>query len=79
MGPLLFLLFINDLSTSVQHSECNLLADDAMIYTEGTAEEIHSKLQVDVNKFYDWFKANKLTANISKSGCRCSISGPQEW
>ena len=69
LEPLLFMLFINDLPTSVQHSDCNLFADDSMIHTEGTHDEIQRKLQTDVSGFHSWFEANKLTINVNKSGC----------
>ena len=32
LGPLLFLIFINDLSQNVSNSSCNMFADDAIIY-----------------------------------------------
>ncbi len=38
LGPLLFLIFINDLPTCVQECATNLFADDSMSYTNGTAK-----------------------------------------
>ena len=35
LGPLMFLLFINDISKEVEHSHLRLFADDYLLYHEG--------------------------------------------
>ena len=75
LGPLLFLLFIDDLSKHV--SSCNLYADDTMIdHTGKTLCEIVPKMQHDINSLCNWFAANKLTISVSKS-CSMVIGSPQ--
>ncbi len=39
LGPLLFLVFVNDLFTCINHSKGNYFADDAMIYSKGCGYE----------------------------------------
>ena len=65
LGPLLCLLFIDDLSKHV--STCNLYADDTMIdHTGKTLCEIIPKMQHDINSLCNFFAANKLTISVSK-------------
>jgi len=49
LGPLLFLLYFNDIEDAVLHSNVIMFADDTVLYTEGdTQEEIEQKLNKDI-------------------------------
>ena len=65
LGPLLFLLFINDLCCQIN---CNklLFADDLKIFNSINSEDDYDSLQADINKLQDWCVLNKLHLNISK-------------
>ena len=68
LGPILFLLFINDLTQFSGLSHCNLFADDALFYVHGRdIESINSKLQNSIESIADWYKRNKLSLNVKKS------------
>lgn len=68
LGPLLFLLYINDLPTAVTSSSIHLFADDTTIYfSHSDPEIIQRSLQHDIDKVNNWFKANKLTINTNKT------------
>ena len=68
LGPILFLLFINDLPLYVK--SCNLYADDTMTEQTGkSVDEIIPKMQNDINNLHKWFTANKLKISPSKSCC----------
>ena len=70
LGPLLFLLFANDLNLNLEHCKSILFADDTTIYfTHRNKRYLEWCLQEDLGKINDWFKANKLTLNVDKSVC----------
>ena len=68
LGPLLFLVFINDLHRNLNHCNDIQFADDTTIY-KGHRSMRYLKwcIEMDMQNISDWFKANKLTLNISKS------------
>ena len=53
LGPLLFLIFINDLPNCVQ-SRIRLFADDCILYRKIRPNEDTIILQDDLNKLADW-------------------------
>ena len=68
LGPLLFLLYTNDLPKSVTNSQTILFADDTTIYVTGNKKEsLFRLLKDDLSDVIDWFRANKLSLNISKT------------
>lgn len=68
LGPILFLLFINDLANTPRHSVINLYADDTLIYVSDEDVNVAaSLLQDDINEVVSWFTKNKLTTNVSKT------------
>jgi len=54
LGPLLFLVYINDLPTNVTHSNARLFADDCIVYKIIRTQEDAAKLQEDLNRLQDW-------------------------
>ena len=68
LGPLMFLIFINDFMVTVPGVRCNIYADDTAIYFSSTTiDTVRYKLQEAVNHALNWFKSNKLTINATKS------------
>ncbi|VVC28305.1 Reverse transcriptase domain [Cinara cedri] len=53
ISPLLFLLYINDISTVLKHSNILLFADDAKMYKTVTSINDTLDLQSDLNYFCD--------------------------
>ena len=68
LGPLLFLIYINDISSSLKTSKAINFADDSTIYHSGSnIKTLYQHMNVDLNCLSDWFKANKLSLNVSKT------------
>ena len=68
LGPLLFLVYINELPVAIEHSDLSLCADDTVLYCFAKELcELQSKLNVDLYNVTLWLKANKLTFNLSKT------------
>ena len=53
LGPLLFLLYLNDLPDNIQ-SDLRLFADDCVVYREINSAEDISKLQQDMDTLAQW-------------------------
>ena len=65
LGPLLFLIYINDLAENVNGTL--LYADDTTLINEDNdLKELEKKANHTVKTAADWFKANKLTLNAKK-------------
>ena len=68
LGPLLFIIYTNDLPNILKSSRVILFADDTTIFIKGKNKNILYKLiQKDLDLVTDWFKANKLSLNVSKT------------
>lgn len=67
LGPLLFLIFINDLPNATDFY-IKLFADDTFLCAQNDdIELLEEEVNVQINKVYQWLASNKLTLNISKS------------
>lgn len=77
LGPILFLIFINDLPSCLTCTMCNIFADDTEIHACGSSlDEVQGLLQRDADNLTDWFYRNKLTVNGGKSFSMVFSSNP---
>ena len=75
LGPLMFLIFVNDLQLNLIFSGTILFADDTTIYSSHkNLDYLKWSIEQDLTCIADWFRANKLTLNLTKS--ECLIFGP---
>ena len=68
LGPLLFLLYVNDLKVLHENVNTLMYADDTVLYTSGKSLEIlATNMQSSLDNFINWTSKNKLTINESKT------------
>ena len=68
LGPLLFIIYMNDFSRSSELLFSILFADDTSVFIEGTClNDISEILNTELEKISIWLEANKLTININKT------------
>ena len=70
LGPLLFILYVNDLSVCLKKSVVNMYADDTIFYyAHRTPDEVSKVLQDDLHNVAQWLNANKLSLHLGKTNC----------
>ena len=66
LGPLLFLIYINDLPETCMNSNMVLFADDTAIVTSKSCRNVTKDVELDLESMNQWFSVNKMTVNVSK-------------
>ena len=70
LGPLIFIIFTNDLNTQLMNTASLLFADDTTIYmSHRHLKYLKWCVEEDMKRLITWFKANKLTLNLGKTVC----------
>ena len=78
LGPLLFLLFINDLPLSIDNVLTDLYADDTTLYFIDKSQAcIEQQLQTALHKLSEWCKENGMLINTTKTKAML-ITTPQK-
>lgn len=68
LGPLLFLLYINDLFQVCPDCFCLLFADDTnLFFTDKNFNTLMQKTNISLKLITEWFHANKLSLNVEKT------------
>ena len=68
LGPILFLIYVNDINKCNEHADYAKFADNTTILTSGTTLEIAtSRMNKSLERVDRWFKRNKLNLNPSKT------------
>jgi hypothetical protein len=68
LGPLLFLLYVNDLANASNVLFAILFADDTNLFFNGkTLSEIIKTVNDELKNVFKWLNANKLSLNIKKT------------
>ena len=80
LGPLLFLLYINDISKPLQEAEPVLFADDATAtYSATSPSALVETVNSSLTNLNVWLTANKLTLNLNKSHVICYYPQKSNW
>ena len=68
LGPLLFLIYINDMHHAMEFSTTYHFADDTnLLYACKSFKSLRKRLNSDLALLYDWLCANRLSLNASKT------------
>ena len=68
LGPLLFLIYINDIPNCLKHSKSIVFADDTTIFAScNNMNTLYNNMNDDLANLINWFKANMLSLNIAKT------------
>ena len=71
LGPLLFLIYINDLPTVSDIFDILMYADDTTLFCNFDNIRNENTINNEINKVYDWLCSNKLSLNVSKTKYMC--------
>lgn len=65
LGPLLFLLFVNDMSDKFSDAtKVMFAANPSMVISAKNVEELKQKVVAIKNKFNNWYNCNNLILNV---------------
>ena len=68
LGPLLFLIYINDLPNCLHHATPRMFADDTNVsFAADSLEELQSVINSELERLKSWLITNKLSLNIAKT------------
>ena len=68
LGPLLFILYLNDFERCLKYSKANIYADDTNVTTASNdKEKLAADAQAKMDNIAEWMRMNKLSHNPSKT------------
>ena len=68
LGPLLFLIYINDLHKAINYCMVHHFADDTnLLLFDKSLKSLKKKINIDLKLLCQWLAANKISLNSSKT------------
>ena len=68
LGPLLFLIYINDFPKCLDHMDSIMFADDTNVFISGkNINELHDIANKEMERVVKWLASNKLSLNVDKT------------
>lgn len=68
LGPLFFLIYVNDLQNCLIYSTSYIYADDtAVLCSEKSLKKLKKKMNIDLKLLSHWLNANKIALNVTKT------------
>ena len=68
LGPILFLLYINNLKFSLKYSSSSHFTDDTcLLYAQNKLKLLETNLNYDLKRLSEWREANYRSLNVKKT------------
>ena len=67
LGPLLFLIYINDLNQAIKFCKVHHFADDTNLHFGKSMIKLNKYVNLDMKNLTDWLNANKISLNVQKT------------
>ena len=68
VGPLLFLIYINDLNCAMRYYSAHHFADDTnLLNYNNSVKRMNKQVNQDLKNLTNWLNANKICLNVSKT------------
>ena len=67
LGPLLFIIYINDIGNASSSSNALFADDAALLVSDNNINKLKKKVNKEVKILHEWLIRNKLTLNLSKT------------
>ena len=65
LGPLLFLLYINDLNQAIKSYKAHHFADDSnLLCLSNSIKKLNKQVNADLKHLFNWLNANKVSLNV---------------
>lgn len=79
LGPLLFVIFANDVTDHVKSVKIIMYADDTVLYVDGPdLTSIENALSSDMSLLASWFTENELILNLKKGKTEAMVFGTSQ-
>ena len=67
LGPLLFLLYINDLNQAIKFCKVHHFADNInLLFMSNSIKKLNKLVNADLKHLVNWLNANKISVNVKK-------------
>jgi len=66
LGPMLFLIFINDIIHALRHTRFSLFVDHLKLFLLIDSSSDMSIMQSDLDSLHEWCSSNRLRLNLEK-------------
>ena len=67
LGPLLFLIYMNEVPSSCNFFKCTLCADNSTLFTTINTSNASLNINIELSKVYEWLAINELSLNVEKT------------
>ena len=68
LGPLLFLIYVNDLNICVKFAKTHHFADDTnLLFVNKSLKKLNKQVNTDLTSLVNWLRANKISLNTNKT------------